>query len=191
MNNPNLPRAEISSGAVLLLGLLFYLNPARIFWPFLLAAACHEAGHLLAAYLLGGRVHRIQIRATGAILSASFPTYGGEFFALLAGPAVNLLLGAGFLRGWFPFSLINLGLALFNLLPVHGLDGGRLLYLLLLKALPPDRAERVVTLLSYCLCLGIAAWGLYASLCLRWGMWVCLCGVALALRLGAKNALAK
>lgn len=184
-------RIEVSPGAVVLLSLLFYLNPRQICLPFVLAAACHEAGHLIVAKLLGGTVRRVQICAAGAVIYASFPTYGGEFLALLAGPLTNLLLGTLFLHKWFDFALINLGLATFNLLPARSLDGGRLLFLLLLSLMLPDRADRAVQAVSALLCLGFLAGGIYAAIYLQWGLWICIVGVMLAGRLNRKNALAK
>ena len=95
--------------------------------PFLLAAACHEAGHLAALRLLDIPVEALELRAGGAVIRAALPGGKREALALAAGPGVNLLLAILF-EGPCPlFSLCNLTLACFNLLPFPRRDGGRLL----------------------------------------------------------------
>ena len=74
----------------------------------------------------------------------------------------------------FPSSLIagscylNLGFALFNLLPVRRLDGGRALYFLLCRQFSEQAAGRIILATSL-LCLFAAAAGA-ALVCLRQGV---------------------
>ena len=74
-------------------------------------------------------------------------SYGRELFCALAGPAVNVLLAVVSARGsgerQLLFAGINLALALFNLLPLPPLDGGRALLCALCLHTEPDRARRL------------------------------------------------
>ncbi len=103
------------------------------------AVAIHEAGHLAAMKLWGGRVVYLGFYPFGVLLEKrgflplwrECAVYGGGIAAnLLAGT----LCGALGCRGTFLYA--NLALALFNLLPVGRLDGGVLLRLALDSRFP-------------------------------------------------------
>ena len=51
---------HFSPGFLLLLAFLFYLDEDGLLFPAALAAACHELGHVLAVWLWGGRVRRVE-----------------------------------------------------------------------------------------------------------------------------------
>jgi len=121
--------------------LLLLISSRAELWLFWLAALLHELGHLAALYLLRGKAEQVRFRLTGAEIcySARGFSYGQEMLLALAGPGMNLLcacLGA-LAAGKWPFPMLyrfigcHLMLALFNLLPVLPLDGGRVLKALL------------------------------------------------------------
>ena len=135
-----LGRLEISGGALAVLALLYYLDSDGIVLRVLLACLVHEGGHWWAIRALGGKVVRLRISCAGAELrlSAAHPLSNwGMLGAALAGPVVNLAVAWLSIRlsrrgvGLYFFAGINLGLALFNLLPAEPLDGGRALSALL------------------------------------------------------------
>nr|WP_300167424.1 site-2 protease family protein [uncultured Flavonifractor sp.] len=154
-------QVEITAGALLLWALLYYLDSDGMVMLVLSACTLHELGHYIAIRLLGGQVARLRITCVGAemVLSARRPLGSArELSAALAGPAVNLLLAlgcAGLGKSWWCFAGVNLALALFNLLPVGPLDGGRALGCLLTLAGKGDWAEPAVALLSAGLCMGL------------------------------------
>ena len=137
-----LGRVEISGGALLAAALLLYLDQSGVWSWALLACAAHELGHWWAIHALGGRVTCLRLTCAGAELRLSvvrpLPPVR-MVLAALAGPGMNLLLAmAGALlarRGvgerLYLFAGLNLGLAVFNLLPAGWLDGGRILESLL------------------------------------------------------------
>lgn len=151
---------------------------------FLLAAACHELGHLAAALAQGLEVRSLTLSAMGAELDISRRcSYPGELLLLLCGPLVNLLLAALCCRlpggAAHLFAGINLLLALFNLLPIPPLDGGEMVCLGAEWLLPGRTAFFVVELLADFTCILFTAFGLWFALqgnpmLLMLGIWLLL-----------------
>ncbi|MDR2201372.1 MAG: site-2 protease family protein [Clostridiales bacterium] len=116
----------------------------------------HEAAHAEAAKRLGYSLNTLSLRPYGASLTGAFEGVrrSDEALIALAGPLMNLILATFFTALWwlipaaFVFTQIfvaaNVCTALFNLLPIFPLDGGRAaLALLSLKF----RRERVYKIL--------------------------------------------
>jgi Zn-dependent protease len=138
-------------------------------------AACiaHECGHIVTLILCGEHPRRIVLGAFGMRLERTGAvrlSLAQECLVALAGPGVNLAL-AGVIalvrRPEIPAfktaAAVNLGLALFNLLPVEALDGGRALRFLLESGtdLPEARVQRLLGRVSLgvivvLICLGVA-----------------------------------
>jgi Zn-dependent protease len=114
-------------------------------WTGLAFAVCivlsvflHEFGHILAARQFGaGTSHVTFSWFGGAAHIQRTLSFQKEIWVLLAGPAVNLLIAlllwASFYASFFTvFSgyllVLNVGLAIFNLLPIYPLDGGQILH---------------------------------------------------------------
>lgn len=131
--------------ALIVLALLGGAGPALP--AVLLAALCHELGHLLALRLAGAKVERVRLNAFGAEIRADTHrlSYPREIACTLAGPAVNLALALFLARtaGWYVPAGSSLLLGCFNLLPVPALDGGRALHLLVSWLWEPITADRV------------------------------------------------
>lgn len=122
-------------------------------WLVALAAGCsllvgvslyaHELGHALVARAFGLPVRTISLFLLGGMthIRREAPTPRAEFLIGLVGPAVSAALGlAGLALSALPeplapashvvgswLALVNLPLALFNLVPGYPLDGGRVL----------------------------------------------------------------
>jgi Zn-dependent protease len=90
----------------------------------------HEIGHLLMAQLLGVRVRAVGLCLKGAYLHRSDSGSAiSEMLIAMAGPSVNLLLYACLKNGdamlrWV--AVLNLVLAVSNLVPLSGTDGARI-----------------------------------------------------------------
>lgn len=128
----------------------------------LLAALCHELGHLTALGCFGVCPECIILGTTGVEIRAAGQarlSYGGELCCVLAGPVINLVLAllAARLADAYVFAGANAILAVYNLLPVRNLDGGRALWLFIARWTEPFTAERVtgiVNLVALSLLLG-------------------------------------
>lgn len=104
----------------------------------------HEVAHAVIARRFGVRVRGITLFLLGGVaeIQGELPSPGAEFAVALVGPATSVAIGSvlalvaegtGAL-GWtaveavaFTLALVNLGVALFNLVPGLPLDGGRIL----------------------------------------------------------------
>jgi Zn-dependent protease len=138
----------------------------------------HEFGHALACRQVGGQADEIVLWPLGGVAYVTPPARpAATLWSIAAGPLVNLVLlaatvgilallpagdsdGLAFLR---VFAAINLGLLLFNVLPIYPLDGGQILRALLWFALGRARSLMVaagVGLVAVLGLLGLAvAWG--------------------------------
>lgn len=117
----------------------------------LISCLLHEMGHILAMGLMRIKVKRLVFYSGGIALSSSPPLELAEFWqetaVLSAGCAVNVLISVlSFAAGNRIWALINLALALFNMLPFSALDGGRILRAAVVRSFPAadiEGAQRV------------------------------------------------
>jgi Zn-dependent protease/DNA-directed RNA polymerase subunit RPC12/RpoP len=134
----------------------------------------HEFGHALACRQVGGRADRIVLWPLGGVAYVDPPPRpGATLWSIAAGPLVNVVLVPILLvavivarsSGWpqtMPdfyrlvraISFINLGLLVFNILPIYPLDGGQILRSLLWFVLGRARSLMVATILGL---IGVAA----------------------------------
>lgn len=119
-------RIETDGGFWIVLGLMVLLFPLRFLAGVILAAAVHEAGHLLAIRCTGSRVLRLVLHGGGARIETESMEPGQEILCALAGPAAGALAVAAW-RVFPELALAGLLQTVFNLLPLRSLDGGRAL----------------------------------------------------------------
>ena len=162
-------RLEVSGGFLLLTAVLYYFDTDNLLLIAFFSSALHELGHLLAIYLLGGRVAKLRLTCMGAeiVLSARRQlAHWKHCIIALAGPGTNLALillllpNAGHGRGYL-FIGVNFVLCVFNLLPISQLDGGRVLWYFLSIFLPEDTAGQIVGIVSLLFSLGLTGLGFF------------------------------
>ncbi|MFM8944528.1 MAG: site-2 protease family protein [Actinomycetota bacterium] len=142
----------------------------------------HELAHAALANRLGVRVRSILLFMFGGVAEIDGDearTPSAEVAIALVGPATSVVLGSGFgwsalvldARGWsLPAALlgalafVNLGVALFNLLPALPLDGGRILRAALWRSTGDHgRATRIAGWGGRLLALAVAGGGIWVA----------------------------
>lgn len=152
----------------------------------------HEFGHQLACRSVGGKTHDIVLWPLGGVAYVSPPQRpGAQLWSIAAGPLVNVVLVPitsglwllGHQLGWseaapgtFPTNafqfltniwFINLGLLIFNLMPVYPLDGGQILRSLLWFVLGRANSLLVASVIGF---VGVA--GLIVLALLLHSIWL-------------------
>jgi stage IV sporulation protein FB len=157
-------------------------------WGIPAAVLLHELGHLAAARLWGVRVDGLRLDLLGARLSLrGTVSYGQEMAVAAGGPAVNLLtavLAAPAVEesgGAALLAAASVCLGLVNLLPVAGLDGGRLLSCAVSLWLGPRAGDRVLRVTTAAVTGGLWLLSVYGLL--RAGQLLTLFGFSLCLLL--------
>ena len=139
-----------------------------------LIVTLHEFGHALACRQVGGRADTIVLWPLGGVAYVNPPPRpGATLWSIAAGPMVNVVLvGVLFVAGtlsrssglaqaepdvyallralWF----INMGLLMFNVLPIYPLDGGQILRSLLWFVLGRARSLMAATIIGLLGCAG-------------------------------------
>ena len=120
--------------AVLCIMLLF--DRTGLVIPTLFAVFIHETGHLFAMWVTDCQPRAIRLIPTSVQIVRDFSCKkGGEITIAICGPAANLVLFLTLIINYLvfkseqslSFAILNLVLAIFNLLPLLGFDGGVIL----------------------------------------------------------------
>lgn len=142
---------------------LILTKQIEIYAWLMLFISIHELAHMFAGLILKLKPKALEIEPFGIeIVFESFEnTEQNKIIIAIAGPIVNFLIA-------FIFSFIqiksqnviinsNLILAIFNLLPIYPLDGGRILKSLIKMSTTKERAEDITNKISNILMIIITA----------------------------------
>jgi Zn-dependent protease len=141
----------------------------------------HEFGHAMACRQVGGTANQILLWPFGGVAYVNPPQRpGATLWSIAAGPLVNVVLApvlfvaamAGQWLGWadtmpdaanffWAVFAIDVGLLVFNILPIYPLDGGQILRSLLWFVVGKGRSLMIATILGF---VGIAAFFGFAFL---------------------------
>ena len=173
-------RLDLAPGFAAALCLLRLLAEPRVFYAFLAAAAAHEAGHVMAIYLVGGRVTGIRLGVCDARIETLGLGYRQEIFCALAGPGMSVLVCLALRKAYATCAAISLILGLFNAMPVYPLDGGRALYCALVPL--RGKAWTVTQWVGIGTALALTALGIYGTLGRHMGLFPLLFGGSFCFR---------
>ena len=129
-------KVNISTGAILMAAVIYYLCDSKTIVAMLCAALAHELGHLIAMEFLGLRIKRFRIEAKGFCMDyCGYAGALGHAIAAAAGPVAGFIyaltasrMGNRLGEDWLCLSAgMSVILSLFNLIPALPLDGGRIL----------------------------------------------------------------
>lgn len=131
--------------------------------PLFFAIIMHECGHLFCMWAEDVSLKQIKIIPSGIqIISGFSGEYKKDIKVALCGPIVNIALFSILYFNYLSFgneqvlnyALLNLIIAIYNLLPVKGLDGGTILYSIIARKSNINKAE--ITLKFITLSVAIA-----------------------------------
>lgn len=137
----------------------------------------HEFGHVAAAHLRGIGCKKVTLHALGgfALLDRAPEKSLDEFLIAIAGPITSLILG-GAIAGalWLPVEMpdfvlnllfevavINVVIAVFNMIPAYPMDGGQVLHAILGGIMPRFWADRICVIVGQLLAVCLMALGAY------------------------------
>lgn len=138
--------------------------------PTLFAVFIHESGHLFAMWATDCQPKAIRLIPSSVQIVRGFsPKNYGETVITLCGPLANVAVFSALFINYLcfkkqislEFAILNLVLAIFNMLPLCGLDGGTLLAAALSKNGDIYKAERTVRLITGVFSILIFSAGVY------------------------------
>ncbi len=140
-----------------LLCFMLVIDRTGLIIPTLFAVLIHEIGHLIAMWAADCQPKAVRLIPTSVQIVRGFsPKKHGEVAIAFCGPAANLVFFGALLTNFFifkneqslTFAILNLIIAVFNLLPVSGLDGGTLLINFIAKFTDIYKAQSVVRIVT-------------------------------------------
>lgn len=182
------PDIKVSCPFYLFTAAILLVVPLRWVVAFLISAGVHELWHMMSLKLLGVGIRRIRISCFGTEISTEPLSNTQELLAALAGPcgSFSLLLLARFLPLTALFATIH---AVYNLLPVYPLDGGRVLRCLCSLMLPEELAARFCACFEAVVRTGILILGVYGIFVLHLGLLPLSVAILLLFKNRMKNTL--
>lgn len=164
-------KISINFPAFCIMTLIILLSKSdTLFWG-LLAAICHELGHIIIMMINNNIPSSISINLFDIRITekSTCQYYVKDILTLLAGPLVNLIIFIFLLiininlKGEFMICFMNenLILCLFNLIPIYFLDGGKILHILINRHKNCMVADKILKTISFSILIILSIIGFY------------------------------
>lgn len=152
---------RVSIFYILMAAIMIFLGKGYEIAVYTSVVVLHELAHAEIAQRLGYALKSFRLMPYGASLTGDFEgvKIKHEVFIAIAGPLFNLCLTIPAVALWWLipksfyitelFVTANLFIALFNLLPIFPLDGGRVLLALLSQKVPRNKAYKTIRIIGY------------------------------------------
>ena len=147
----------ISPLCVCFLCIILLVDRTGIILLGLISVVIHELGHLIFMIITKKQPESVSFQLGGIIIKSNgFSGYNNDFLIAMGGCLFNLIAFSFSSYFYYKtksemamlFSAANLGLFLFNLLPVSGLDGMDLIKLKLLKKFSIEKTNKICNIIS-------------------------------------------
>ncbi len=129
---------------------MLLIDKSGLLIPMIIAITLHETAHLACMYVLGCAPKEIRLIPGGIEIIRSFclKKYY-EILISISGPFINIFLFLIFSNFNLEFSVINLCIGVFNLMPLKSLDGGEILLIILRNKIGEEKAKKFLELLNF------------------------------------------
>lgn len=156
--------------------LMLLLDRTGLIIPTLFAVFIHETGHLFAMWVADCQPRAIRLIPTSVQIVRDFSCKkGGEIAIAICGPAANVVMFLVLVINYIAFrgeqslnfAILNLVMAVFNMLPVLGLDGGVVLTECIAHFTDIYKAESVVRIVTAVFAFATFIVGIYLWVCVK------------------------
>ncbi len=155
-----------------MIAIMIVFDKTGLIVPTLLAVFFHETGHLLCMWAKGIPPKKIKLIPTSVQITApTISSFKNDIAVSICGPLANLVIFLTLYLNFYIyknysvliFALINLIIALFNLLPLKGLDGGKILHCLISLKSGSEKADKALSLVTLAFSLCVIFLAVYLS----------------------------